>query len=192
MRTLKLIVALALVMPTASFAQSLSYNYVDGAHFPKAEVDGDNVDVDGDGLQLRGSLQVYQNLFVFTEFADLDFDRNIDTTRILVGAGGHWPIVNNWDIIARAAIVHLEVDGPGFDDDDTGVLVGVRARGIVYPKVEVEGGVEHQRVEAAGLENDTFLVGEARYNFTSQLAAGVLFNVGGDTSLYGVHARYSF
>jgi hypothetical protein len=192
MRTLKLIAALALGMPLASFAQTLNYNYVDGAHFPEGELDTGDRDIDGDGLQVRGSLQVYQNLYVFTEFQDLDFDRNVDTTRMMIGAGGHWPVNSSWDLIARAAIVHYEVDVGPFDDDDTGILVGVRARGIVYPKVEVEGGIEHQRVEVYDLENDTYLVAEARYNFTPQLAAGVLANIGGDTNLFGVQARFSF
>jgi hypothetical protein len=193
LRTLPLIAAVALALPVAAQAEQLSYRYIDVAHFPEAELDGDNVDVDGDGLQLRGSLPVYENIFVYTEFLALDFDRDIDTTRLMIGAGGHWPITSNIDIVGRVGLVNLEADIRGLgDDDDTGIFAGARVRAIVFPKLEVEGGVEHQRVEVFGLENDTYLVGEARYNFTPQWSAGVIVNVGGDTNLIGAQGRFSF
>src|SRR5688500_10003476 len=96
-----LICAAALALPLAASAEELSYRYVDVAHFPEAEIDAGTVDVDGDGLQLRGSLPVYQNIFVLTEFQSLDLDDNVDTTRFLLGVGAHWPLGNNFDIIAR-------------------------------------------------------------------------------------------
>jgi hypothetical protein len=192
LRTLNLIAAASLAMPMALHAEQLNYNFVDITHFPKAEVDVDDFDEDGDGLQLRGSLSVYQNFFVFTEFQTLDIDRDVDTTRLLIGGGGHWPINDKFDIVGRLGIVNYEVDAGVADDDDTGVFLGARVRALVIPKLEVEGGVEHQRVEVFGFENDTYLVGEARYNFTPQWSAGVIINVGGDVDLIGAHGRFSF
>jgi hypothetical protein len=150
------------------------------------------VDVDGDGLQLRGSLPVYQNFFALAEFQDLDLDNGVDATRLMVGAGGHWAVGNNLDLIARAGVVRYEVDFGRFDDDDTGLFAGVRLRAIVAPKVEVEGGVEHQAVDVAGIDGDTYLIGEGRYNFTPQLSAGLLVTVGGDTDVFGVQGRFNF
>lgn len=182
-----------LALPVAASAENFNYQYVDVAHFVEAEIDaGGGGDVDGDGIQLRGSIPVYQNIFVLAEYQSLDLDNNVDATRFMVGAGGHWPIANNVDVIARAGIVSYELDVGRFDDDDTGLFVGARVRAVVAPKIEVEGGVEHLRVDVADLGNDTYLIGEGRYNFTPQWSAGVLITLGGDTSVFGAQGRFSF
>ncbi len=192
LRALNLIAVAALALPIAAQAEQLSYSYVDLAHFPEADLDDDRGDVDGDGLQLRGSLSVHENFFAFGEFQSLDLDRNVDVTRFLIGGGGHWPINNKMDIVGRLGIVNYDVDVGSSDDDDTGIFLGARIRAVVVPKLEVEGGVEHQHVEVYGLKNDTYLVGEARYNFTPQWSAGVIVNAGGDTNLIGAQGRFSF
>ena len=187
-----LICAAALALPLAASAEELSYRYVDVAHFPQAEIDGDAIDVDGDGIQLRGSLPVYQNIFALAEYQSLDLDNGIDATRFLVGAGGHWALGPNLDLIARGGFVQYEVDAGNFDDDDTGLFAGVRVRTFVAPKIEVEGGVEHIAADVAGMGSDTYLIGEGRYNFTSQFSAGVLITLGGDTSVFGAQGRFNF
>ena len=193
LNAVNLIAALAIAMPLAVQADNFSYRYVDLAHLPEAEIDAPGgVDVDGDGIQARGSLPVYQNFFALVELQDLELDNAVDATRIMLGGGGHWPINNTTDFIARGGIVKLDVDAGNFEDDDTGLFVGARVRAILAPKIEVEAGVEHVRVEVAGLDNDTYLIGEGRYNFTPQWSAGVLFTIGGDTSVMGVQGRLNF
>lgn len=192
MNARNLICAAALALPLMASADTLSYRYVDVAHFPEVEVDSDAIDVDGDGIQLRGSLPVYQNIFALAEFQSLDLDNNIDATRFMVGVGGHWPLGNNLDLIARGGVAQYEVDVGPFDDDDTGLFAGVRLRTFVAPKIEVEGGVEHISAEVAGMDSDTYLIGEGRYNFTSQFSAGVLITLGGDTSVFGAQGRFNF
>src|SRR5690242_11005610 len=129
--------AALLTLPLAASAEELSYRYVDVAHFPEAKIDTDAIDVDGDGIQLRGSLPVYQNIFALAEYQSLDLDNGIDASRFMVGVGGHWPIGNNLDLIARGGVVRYEVDAGRFDDDDTGLFAGVRLRTFVAPKIEV-------------------------------------------------------
>jgi hypothetical protein len=186
------IFAALLALPAAASAGDFSYRNVDVARFPEAEIDTDNFDVDGDGIQLRGSLPVYENFFVLSEYQALDLDNGIDVTRFMVGAGGHWPLGNTVDVIARAGIVKYEIDFGNFDDDDTGIFVGGRVRTVIAPKIEVEGGIEHLRVDVGGVENDTYLIGEARYNFTSQWSAGAIITLGGDTSVFGAQGRFNF
>ena len=192
MNAKNLICAAVLALPLVASAEELSYRYVDVAHFPEAEIDADGFDVDGDGLQLRGSLPVYQNYFALAEFQDLDLDNGVDATRLMVGAGGHWPIGNNLDLIARLGVAKYEVEFGRFDDDDTGVFAGVRLRTLIAPKIELEGGVEHVAVDVASIDSDTYLIGEGRYNFTSQFSAGVLITLGGDVSVFGAQGRFSF
>jgi len=176
----------------ASAAENFSYRYVDVARYIEAEVDSDFVDVDGDGIQLRGSLPVYQNFFAVAEYESLDLDNGVDATRLLIGAGGHWPLGNNLDLVARGGVVSYEVDYGRFDDDDTGLFAGARIRAIVAPKIEVEAGVEHFEFEVAGLDGDTYIIGEARYNFTSQWSAGAIITLGGDVSVIGAQGRFNF
>jgi hypothetical protein len=185
--------AATLALPMVASAENFNYQYVDVARFVEAEIDTDGGgDVDGDGVQLRGSIPVYQNFFVLAEYQSLDLDNDVDATRFLVGAGGHWPIASNVDIIARAGVVSYEIDYGRFDDDDTGLFAGARVRALVAPKIEVEGGIEHMSVEVEGLDKDTYLIGEGRYNFTPQWSAGVIITVGGDTSVFGAQGRFSF
>jgi hypothetical protein len=192
MHAAKLIYAGLLALPLAAAADGLSYRYADVAHLPKADIDADDIDVDGDGIQLRGSLPVYQNIFALAEYQELDLDNGVDATRFMVGAGAHWALNSNLDVIVRGGIVSYEVDFGRFDDDDTGLFVGARLRATVAPKIEVEGGVEHLHVEVGGLDNDTYLIGEGRYNFTPQWSAGLIITLGGDTSIFGAQGRFSF
>jgi len=179
-------------LPLAAHAEALNYNFVDATHFPEAKIDHGNFDVDGHGWQLRGSLAVAPNFFGFADFQSLNLDHGVDSRRVIVGGGAHWPINNTIDIVGRLGVVNYKVDTGPVDDDDTGVFVGARVRAIVYPKIEVEAGVEHQHVSVFDLKNDTYLVGEARYNFTPQLSAGVTVNAGGDAEMIGAQARFSF
>jgi len=192
MHAMSWIYAGLLVLPMAATAEGFSYRYADAAHFPNAEIDADAIDVDGDGIQLRGSLPVYQNIFALAEYQDLNLDSGVDATRFMVGAGGHWAVADNLDVIVRGGLASYEVDFGRFDDDDTGLFVGARLRATVAPKIEVEGGFEYLNVEVAGLDNDAYLIGEGRYNFTPQWSAGLIITLGGDTSVFGAQGRFSF
>jgi hypothetical protein len=192
MNATHLICAALLALPVAATAENFSYRYVDVAHFPEAEIDADGFEEDGDGIQLRGSLPVYQNIFALAEYQSLNLDNGVDATRFMVGAGGHWALGPQLDLIARGGLVQYEVEAGPFDDDDTGLFAGVRLRAIVAPKVEVEGGVEHLAVDVAGIDGDTYLIGEGRYNFTPQWSAGVLITLGGDVSVFGAQGRFNF
>ena len=176
----------------ASAAENFSYRYVDVARYLDAEIDSDVADVDGDGIQLRGSLPVYQNFFALAEYESLDLDGGVDTSRFLIGAGGHWALGPNLDLVARGGLANYEVDYGRFDDDDTGLFIGSRIRAVVAPKIEVEAGVEHFEFDVAGLDGDTYIIGEGRYNFTSQWSAGAIITIGGDQSVIGAQGRFNF
>src|SRR4051812_40099125 len=77
-RILSGLAALAAALPLASHAETMSYSYAE-LGYVDTTLDGDGVDVDGDGFALRGSLAVHPNFFVFANYQDLSFDRNVDT-----------------------------------------------------------------------------------------------------------------
>lgn len=197
-RNLGLLAAAALILPSMGWAQQrgpvekFSYSYVDAALLFDTEVEIGDTDIDGDGIQLRASVPIDERFFVLAEFQTLDFDFDVDVTRVTVGAGGHWAYNNVLDLIARIGIVREEVEVGNDDDDDTGLFAGVRGRFRPAPQVEVEAGVELVDLDAGDLNNDVFLVGEGRYNFTSQFAAGATVSIGDDTTQVGLYGRYNF
>lgn len=186
------IAALALALPVAGQTADFGYSFLDLALVPHAEVEVGDVDVDGDGFQLRGSLEVSSNFFVLAELQDFEFDNRVDVTRWLVGGGGHWPINDTLDFIARVGVVHQEVEFGRFEDDDTGVFVGGRVRANIAPRFQLEGGVEYVGAETFDSNDDVYLVGEGRYHFNQQFSVGGLLTFGGDTQLLGVYGRFDF
>jgi hypothetical protein len=127
------------------------------------------------------------------EIQDLEFDSNVDFTRWNIGGGGHWPINQNLDLVARGGLVRYDADYGRFgDEDDIGFFLGGRVRAHVARNFELEGGVELSTAEVPGFEDEIALVGEGRYHFNSQWSAGALLNLGDDVSQLGVYGRFNF
>jgi Outer membrane protein beta-barrel domain len=183
--------ALAAALPLASHADVMSYSYaelgyVDTEFDPEGDFD---VDVDGDGFALRGSLPVNQNFFVFANYQDLSFDFDVDTSLLEVGGGGHWPLTDKIDIIGKLGIVKAEVEVGRFDEDDDGFLLGARLRGVVAPKFELEGGFDYRDLD---IGDETTIVVEGRYFFMNQLAGGLSVALGDDNTSLGLNVRWTF
>jgi hypothetical protein len=191
-RVLNALACLALMLPIAGQAADFGYSFVDFAVIPEAEFDSGDVDTDGDGFQLRGSLTVHQNYFALVEIADLGLDNDVDFTRWTIGAGGHWPINQKLDFVARGGLMRYDIDGRFGDDDDLGFFIGGRVRAQIIPKVELEGGVDLTTAEVEGYEDEIILVGEGRYHFNSQFSVGGFLNLGDDSSALGVYGRLNF
>jgi hypothetical protein len=191
-RFLNALAAVAMLLPVGGQAANFGYSFIDFAIIPEAETDSGRFDLDGDGFQLRGSLAVANNFFAFVELQALEFDNNVDFTRFAVGGGGHWPINDTLDFVARGGVVRYEVDvGPG-DDDDVGFLIGARLRALVAPNFELEGGVDLSTAEVAGFEDEVTVVAEGRYHFNNRFSVGGLLSFGDDLKQIGIYGRYNF
>lgn len=191
-RVLNTLAALAMLLPISGQAAEFGYSFVDFAIVPEAETDVDDFDIDGDGFQLRGSLAVTNTFFALVEIEALEFDPNVDFTRWLIGGGGHWPINQNLDFIARGGVMRYDVDVGRFDEDDIGFFLGARVRAQIVQNVELEGGVDLTTAEVPGVEDEIMLVGEGRYHFNSQWSAGGFLNLGDDMSQIGIYGRFAF
>jgi hypothetical protein len=192
-RVLNVVAAFAIALPISGQAEDFGYSFVDFAIIPEAETDTGSDDFDGDGFQLRGSLTVHENFFALVEIQDLEFDDGFDFTRWNIGAGGHWPINQSLDFVARGGIVRYDADYGRFgDDDDIGFFLGGRVRAQVVKNVELEGGLELSTAEVVGVEDELTLVGEGRYHFNDQFSVGGLLNIGDDVSQIGVYGRFNF
>lgn len=186
-RTVKSLIAGALLLPAMSFAEGLSYNYVE-AGYAHTKVDVGGGDVEGDIINLRGSLAVAPNWHIFADANQTNFGNNVDGNLYDVGVGfNHALGASAVDFIGRAAWV--KVDGDIGDDDGFGLQALLRS--AVAPNFELEGGVQY--VDFGGEDgDDTSFVAAGRYFFMPNFATGLSVSVGDDVTNYGIDFRFNF
>ena len=149
------------------------------------------VDVDsngGDGFQLAGSFELDGPWILVGSLTSLDFNGDVDTTLLEIGGGYVWDYTSDWDLFSTLRLAWAEVDTPFGDADDTGFAFSAGARGLLAPKFEVRGSVNHINVDGS----DTYLQIAGDYYFTDQFSAGVSLDVAGDTDSFSIGARWYF
>lgn len=184
-RTLSALAVLATALPLSTQADTMDYSFVEIGY---VDAELDDFDVDGDGFALRGSLPFHKNFFAFAEYEDIGYDFGVDTTSIVVGAGGHWPLNEKIDLVGRLGIVRADYDFPGGDDDEDGFALSARVRGEVMPRFELEGGFDYVDLDNG---DDTSVVLEGRYFFIENVSGGLRLDFG-DRDAIGVAARLTF
>jgi hypothetical protein len=189
--SLSLLATLAACLPFTSQAGTMDYSYAEIAYID-TELDDDDIDVDGDGFELRGSVAFSENFFAYAGYQDLGFDFGIDATRFDVGAGMRWPLNPKIDLVGRAGIVKtdVELDRFGVDEDDDGFLIGARLRSAITEELEVEGGFDYVDLDDSG--DDTSITLEGRYFFMPQFSGGLKLEFGDDATAIGIGARVTF
>ena len=193
---LTVILAVALAVPGVTPAAGMSYSYVE-AGYGETEIEADNVDMDGDGYRVSGSLAIAPTYHIVAEYstADLEvenFNIDVDVDTISIGFGYNRPISQRADVIGRILYVDsdVKVDSPFFavSGDDSGLGLQFHLRGQVMERVEAEGGIDYVDIG----DEDTTLVIEGRYFLTDALALGAGLRFGDDTTSYGVALRFNF
>jgi hypothetical protein len=187
MRRSFLIVGLLPLSATA-VAEGLDYSFVQGTY---SQVEFDDIDVDGDGFGIGGSLAIGDRFAAFAGFdtADLDFD--VETTSWEVGGLFHTPLSDRVDFVSSLSYVSVEIDVPGFGSaDDDGFGVGVGLRGMASPQLDLHGGISHVDLNDSG-DDPSFSAGML-YHFTDAFSAGLGGSWGDDASAYGISGRISF
>lgn len=169
------------------FAQSLSYNYIEGS-WTRTELDAGADDVDGDGFGLYGSVEVGTMWHVFANLTKASLDLDVDYDETWIGGGLHTPLAPDLDLYLNLAYVNIEADGVAgaFDDDGLGTALGVRM--LLLPQVEVAGSIGYSDFGDAG--SSTGIDGEAWYYFTRNIAVGGGIGFSDDVIRYGIAARY--
>ena len=113
---------------TASAADGLSYNYVEGGYV-NTHRDGN---VDSDGWSLNGSAAISDNFHVFGGYSAEEEDSfGLDFDNWRAGVGYNRPIASNTDLLARVAYENHKIDfhsfGGSHDSDGYSAEVGVRS-----------------------------------------------------------------
>lgn len=192
---LKGLAALASALPLMSHAGTLDFSHAE-ISFIQSEIDDGPLEISGSGFGLRGSVAILNYFFAFAEYQNVDFD-DVDASLLLLGGGVHWPINDRLEIVGRLGMVRDEVEFSGLFGQDSsinedGVLYGARLRAALTPKLEVEGGLDHRKLDLLG--DQTEIVLDGRYFFTENVAVGLMFESSDDakTQNYGANVRVTF
>ena len=170
------------VAQTAQNEQApLSYTYAE-LRFVDVDVAG------GDGLRLRGSYELNNNWLLVGGFTSLDFNNDVDSTMLELGAGYVWHYNENFDFISTLQFVQVDVDTPSGSGDDNGFALSGGARGFIAPQFEVRGSVHHINLD----DSDTFLELAGDYYFTDEISAGASLEFAGDVDTFTVGVRWLF
>ena len=160
---------------------ALGYNFAE-LRFVSVDSNG------GDGLKLGGSYRFSGNWLAVGSLASLNFNNDVDSTTLELGAGYVWPYRPDWDFLANVRIVRIDVDTPSGSANDTGIGLTGGIRGLITPQFEVRGAVNHINVDSS----DTYLELAGDYYFTPNVAAGLSIDFGGDTDAWTIGARWYF
>ncbi|MDJ0910243.1 MAG: hypothetical protein QNI99_13680 [Woeseiaceae bacterium] len=187
LRSLGLISLVALAGP--ALADGIDYNYIEAGYY-ELDLDDSIIDVDGDGINIIGSFEVGESMFVRAEYATADLDFGVDLDELYIGLGVHTPIGNNADFFGIINYVSLEASAFGLSEDDDGFGATVGVRSMVTDTVELAGQIEYIDLSDSG--DDTSFGGSAWYYFSDNFSVGLTADFSDDITRYGLGARLFF
>lgn len=177
----------ALACTAPAMAEGLSYSFVEAAYISN-EVD--DLDIDGDGFGLAGSIALGKNFYAFANYVDSDYDLDIGSQVFKIGAGAHWAASSNVDLTGEIGYVNATVDVGGFGSyTDGGYLLATGLRAALAERWELHASVEY--VDIGGTDDTGFGVG-ARFYITQALALGADYAHNGDGDNWAAVLRYDF
>jgi hypothetical protein len=176
------------VFSATAVAEDLNYTFIQGSY---GQMEVDDVDVDGDGFGIEGSVALTDRFHLFGGYTTADMDFGVDLNQLEAGVGFNSPIAETVDLIASLAYVSAEVEVPGFGSiDDSGYGLGLGLRAMVTPVLEVNGDIQYVDFGDGG--DDTGFGAGFLYSFTERFAAGLSGDWSDDFSSYQLNARMLF
>jgi hypothetical protein len=148
-------------------------------------------ELDSGGLEGGGSFTVAPNFHVFAAYQDWELNDNVDRSILQVGAGYHWDIANNLDLIVAVAFADSELDPPGPRKiDDDGVILSAGLRGWLTSAVELAGTISLD--DSLGSNSDTVLELGGDYHLNNQFSVGGRVRIDEDETTLFVGGRFYF
>lgn len=170
-------------------AAELDYNYAE-LRYVDTELDAGPFDIDGDGFQIGGALELAQSVHLFGNFRTLDFGAGVDVSAFEIGGGYAMPLNNGADLIGRLSYIDGEIDGPGGDADDSGFGFSAGFRRMFTPQFEGRAFVNFTDLDASGSETAVELAGD--YFLNDEVALGASLELGDDVTTWTLGARWYF
>jgi hypothetical protein len=181
------VVALA-ISGQALAEDGFNYTFLD-LGWANSEID--DLDVDGDGFALRGSLALTDRFHLIASYSDLDYDFDVGSQGLEIGGGLNLPLSPKLDFVGSISYLEQEVDVPGFGSvDDDGFGLGAGLRGRVAERLELTGGLQYVDFSDGG--DDTAFGAGARYFFTDMFALGADVSLNDDVTTWMIGGRINF
>ena len=186
---MKMLVLLAgLLVQSIAIAQTVQQQRVD-LNYSYAELRFVDVDNNGgDGIRFNGSYDLRNNWLIVGGVTALDFNNNVDTTLLELGAGYVWHYTKDFDLVSTLRFVNVDVDTPGNNSSDNGFAFSAGARGLITPEFEIRGSVNHINLD----NSDTFLELAGDYYFRRDFSVGLSLEFAGDVDVFTIGARWFF
>lgn len=181
-----LLPCLALALPALSWAAGeprYTYGEVGFIH-----ADFDDIDDDGDGLGIGGSLAVHRNVHLFANYADLGLDGSNDFNTFSLGAGINFPLRPGLDVVGRLSFISQDFDDHPGDNSEDGFGLEAALRMMINPQLELNGAIRYTDV----FDDNTALVLGGFYDVIPNLALGGELEFSSDYSALFLKARYYF
>jgi hypothetical protein len=184
------IAAALLIITGNALAAELSYDYAE-LRYVDTEIDGNGgSDLNGDGFELGGSIEIADNIHLFGSYQTLDFDFNVDISTVEVGAGYMRPVASGTDFVARVSYIDAEADTGFATVDDNGFGLSAGFRRLFAQQFEGRAFVNHVDLDDSGDSTSIELAGD--YYFNNQFTAGLTLAFGDDETTLGIGGRYYF
>lgn len=174
-------------LPLLATAEDFNYTFIEGGYV-STELDVGPVDVDGDGLGIRGSYAFADEWYAFAGLADLEFDFDVDGTELEFGVGWHNALTETVDLLAEAAYVSVDLDSAFGSADDDGFGIGVGLRGAAWEQVELEARINYVDLD----DSDTSVSFAGRYYFSETLAIALGLSFSDDATGWSFGLRGEF
>ena len=181
-----LMVALA-GLPLLAQAESFNYTSLE-AGYVSTELDVGFVNVDGDGLGIRGAYEFADEWYAFAGLADLEFDFGVDGTEIDFGVGWHNSLSNTADLVAEVSYVRVDLDSGLASADENGFGLGVGLRAHAWEDVQLEAGIAYVDLDDA----ETSVAFAGRYYLTQTVAVGLGLSFSDDADSWSFSFRSEF
>ena len=182
----KWIIAISLLYTAQAIAQPAEprYTYLEAGY---VDIDLNDVDADGDGFALGGSLALGDAFYLAGSYADYDLNFGIDAQELLLGVGYHYGLSSGLDLVAEGGYAHTEIDTQFGDFDDSGLYLSGGLRWMALERLELNGRVRYVDLDDSG--DGTALLLGGLFHVTPDLALGGGVELSDDSDVYNIGFR---
>ncbi|MGI9341733.1 MAG: outer membrane beta-barrel protein [Gammaproteobacteria bacterium] len=189
MKATAIIFAAMMLISNVSVAEDVSYTHV-RLNYVNTELDIGPVDVDGDGLELKGSWAATNNVFVFGDYSDVDFDFDVDASRLELGGGYRYAVRPRIDLVGRAGYSRIDLSTSGVDADDDGLLFSGGVRSRMTDRIEGRAALNYRMMDES--DNNTEFEFGGDFFVTQNVSLGAALCLGDDATTWSFGGRYAF
>jgi len=132
---------------TITLAEQPSFNYIEGGY---------NSAEDLDGLIIRGSVEITDNLYVTGSYTDSTDDKNfssdLDTQKVTAGVGFKVAMNDYTALYAELEYLDQQIEIGSFDESDDGHAISLGMRSMIVDGTELYGEIANVEFNATSTE----------------------------------------